>query len=65
MAGTENDPDEAALKAVQAMQQACVDAALSAWEEAGMSGLCAEGRWELAVQRMREIDPESVVPPGE
>jgi hypothetical protein len=34
----------------------CIEAALHAYEEAGISGLCAEGRWELAVQAMRCLD---------
>lgn len=31
--------------------------ALDAYEQAGMSGLCGEGRWELAVQAIRNLDP--------
>jgi glutamate formiminotransferase/formiminotetrahydrofolate cyclodeaminase len=33
-----------------------VDAALAAYEDAGLSGLCAEGRWEAAVDAMRRLD---------
>src|SRR5579862_6180411 len=33
----------------RAVRDACVDAALEAYETAGLGGLCAEGRWEAAV----------------
>jgi hypothetical protein len=38
------------------VREACVRAALDAYEQAGVSGLCAEGRWELAVDAMRSLD---------
>jgi hypothetical protein len=34
----------------------CVEAALQAYEDAGMQGLCAEGRWEAAVGALRTVD---------
>ena len=40
----------------EAVKQACIDTALRAYEEAGISGLCAEGRWELAIDAMRSLD---------
>lgn len=40
----------------EAIRQACIEAALGAYEQAGISGLCAEGRWELAVDAMRSLD---------
>jgi len=43
------------------IRRACLDAAVAAYEGAGMSGLCAEGRWELAVQAIRELDLEAVL----
>lgn len=39
----------------------CIVAALQAYEDAGISGLCAEGRWELAIQAMRCLDLQSLV----
>lgn len=39
----------------------CVEAALQAYEDAGISGLCAEGRWELAIQAMRCLDIPAVL----
>lgn len=37
-------------------QRALVAVALQAYEEAGLSGLCAEGRWEVALGAMRSYD---------
>jgi len=43
-----------------AIRNACVAAALDAWDDAGMRGLCAEGRWEVAIGAIRALDPASV-----
>ena len=43
------------------VREACVRAALDAYEQAGVSGLCVEGRWELAVDAMRSLDLDAVV----
>ncbi|MCW9089515.1 MAG: acetyltransferase [Gammaproteobacteria bacterium] len=45
----------------EAVKQACIDTALRAYEEAGISGLCAEGRWELAVDTMRNLDTKTLL----
>jgi hypothetical protein len=45
----------------EAVKQACVEAALRAYEEGGISGLCAEGRWELAVDALRHLDTASIL----
>lgn len=47
-------PDK--LQLTEAVRQACLDAAMQAYESGGISGLCAEGRWELAVQAIRCAD---------
>ncbi len=44
-----------------AVRDACLQAALAAWEDAGMSGLCAEGRWERAIDALRSLDLEQAV----
>jgi hypothetical protein len=49
------------LRIAEAVQQACIAAALRAYEDAGLSGLCHEGRWECAVDAMRGIDLQSLV----
>ena len=38
------------------VRRALLDAALDAYEDAGLRGLCAEGRWEAAVSAMRSLD---------
>ena len=38
------------------VRQACVDAAVQAYEDAGVQGLCAEGRWEAAVGALKTVE---------
>jgi hypothetical protein len=38
------------------IRDACLDAVLQAYEDAGMQGLCAEGRWEAAVDALRTVE---------
>lgn len=42
----------------EAVREACIAAALAGYEDAGLSGLCHEGRWECAVSAMRVVDLE-------
>jgi hypothetical protein len=46
---------EEPLQMAEAVRQACIAAALQAYEDAGLSGLCQEGRWEYAVDAMRGL----------
>lgn len=52
----------------EAVRQACIQAALDAYEDAGISGLCAEGRWEAAISAMQSLDVKQIAqrpgPPG-
>lgn len=34
----------------------CLETVLRAYEDAGIQGLCAEGRWEVAVGALRTLD---------
>ncbi len=43
-------------------RSALLEAALRAYEDAGIQGLCAEGRWEAAVSAMRSVDLEPLAP---
>ncbi|MBI3571132.1 MAG: acetyltransferase [Gammaproteobacteria bacterium] len=45
----------------EAVRQACLKAAQEAYESAGISGLCEEGRWECAVAAIRSLDLEAVI----
>lgn len=38
-----------------------VETALRAYEDAGVQGLCAEGRWEAAVSALRSVDLASLL----
>ncbi|MEJ2060834.1 MAG: acetyltransferase [Gammaproteobacteria bacterium] len=44
-----------------AVRKACLEAALESYEQAGMSGLCEEGRWECAADAIRSLDLGAVV----
>jgi hypothetical protein len=44
------------LDLAERVRLACVQAALDGYEWAGESGLCGEGRWEIAVQALRDLD---------
>jgi hypothetical protein len=46
----------ARLALAEQVRAACLQAALGAYEQAGIAGLCGEGRWELAVQAIRTLD---------
>ena len=43
------------MQMAEAVRQACITAALQAYDEAGVSGLCHEGRWAYAVDAMRGL----------
>jgi hypothetical protein len=43
-------------EALERVRRACVEAAQRAYEDAGLRGLCAEGRWEAAIDAMRALD---------
>lgn len=48
----------------EAVRRTCLRAALQAHEDAGIQGLCAEGRWEAAVSAIRKADLEGVAERG-
>jgi hypothetical protein len=45
----------------EAVRRACLEAAQDAYEQAGISGLCAEGRWEVALDAIRQLDVVQLV----
>jgi hypothetical protein len=47
----------------EAVRATCLEAALLAYEDAGIRGLCAEGRWEAAVAAIRDLDLSGVLEP--
>ena len=38
------------------IRDACLEALLQAYEDAGVQGLCTEGRWEAAVGALKTVD---------
>ena len=57
----DNDAMEKDLHAAaEAARQACIAAALAAYEDAGVLGLCAEGRWEAAISAMQSLDLQPI-----
>ena len=56
-----DEPLDPQLDIATATQKALIDAAIRAFEDAGISGLCAEGRWEAALGAMRSYDVLTVV----
>jgi hypothetical protein len=47
----------------ESVRAACLDAAIRAYEDAGIRGLCADGRWEAAVAAIRQLDLSGVLEP--
>ena len=44
------------LSLVETVRAACLEVALAAYEDAGIRGLCTEGRWEAAPAVIRHVD---------
>ena len=57
----ETDPRRVA----EEVRAALVRAALMAYEDAAIRGLCCEGAWEVAVGAMRELDLSPIAESGE
>jgi hypothetical protein len=45
----------------EAVRAACLRAAIDAYEDAGIQGLCEEGRWEAAVGAIQSIDLRELI----
>lgn len=43
------------------VRKACVEAAVAGYEDASISGLCAEGALEAAISAMERIDLEEIL----
>jgi len=48
--------DEHDRQLAERIRTACVSTALEAYQDAGLSGLCAEGRWEYTIGVLRQMD---------
>ncbi|MGE5155640.1 MAG: hypothetical protein ACM3ST_16720 [Bdellovibrio bacteriovorus] len=49
------------MELAEIIRAACLQAILEAYEDAGISGLCGAGRWEIAVQALRGLDLRPLV----
>jgi hypothetical protein len=49
------------LRIAEAVRQACLAAALQAYEDAGVSGLCEVGRWEYVIDTLRHLELRTIV----
>ena len=45
----------------EVIRQACILAALTAFEDASMNGLCCEGAWESAVGAMQRLHLQEIL----
>ena len=45
----------------EAVRAACLNAALEAYEDASIRGVCGEGAWECAIGAIRSLDIGAVV----
>lgn len=43
------------------IRQACIKAAKAGYEDAAMSGLCAEGAMEVAISSMEKLELDEIV----
>jgi len=43
------------------VRDACLEALIQAYEDAGVQGLCAEGRWEVAVGALKTVELEPLL----
>jgi hypothetical protein len=53
---SEPSPAAAPRELAESIRRAVILAGEAAYEDAGIQGLCAEGRWEAAVAAMRAVD---------
>ncbi|WP_412068917.1 acetyltransferase [Rubrivirga sp. IMCC43871] len=56
----EPTPSPQTDRLAEAVREACVRAALDAFEDASISGLCYTGAWECAVGAIRTLDLDAV-----
>jgi pentatricopeptide repeat protein len=49
------------LKLAESVRKACLENLQRSYEEAGISGLCHEGRWEYALDVLRNLSMENLL----
>ena len=53
-------PSEEALALARRVRAACVQAGREAYQDAGIQGLCEEGRWEAALGAIGSLDMQGI-----
>lgn len=53
--------EEDKVRLAETVKKACAEAAQNAYEDAGFSGLCADGRWECAIETIRHLDISALI----
>ncbi|MHB8107948.1 MAG: hypothetical protein ACYDH4_11070 [Candidatus Cryosericum sp.] len=53
-------PKDDVQRLAHAVREACIRAAVDGYEQGGISELCAEGRFELAIDALRSLNLDSV-----
>jgi hypothetical protein len=53
--------DDFGRKVAEAVIKECRRSLIAAYEDAGKSGLCAEGRWEMALDSLSSIDLSKII----
>ena len=53
--------EDLALKIAARVVSACKEKLIEAYEDAGVSGLCGEGRWEVALGSLDSIDLKELI----
>jgi len=54
-------PAHDVVRVARAVRGACIRAALDGYEEGGLSGLCADGRFEMAIDFMQALDFDGIL----
>lgn len=49
------------MEIAETVRRAALEAALHAHEDAGLQGLCCEGRFEVAIAAIRDIDLNALI----
>ncbi len=61
LADQSNADTEKQRKLAESVREAVLRAALEGYEQAGLAGMCDEGRWEMAVDSMRSLNLDALV----
>jgi hypothetical protein len=61
MSAMDHDAEMTGSAMAERVRSVILQAAVRAYEDAGVRGLCEEGRWEAAVSAMRSVDLASEI----